>query len=181
MRDKIKNHQHARVCGQFPVCSCLLICCKSMKKIYCYNKIFQNYLCIVVLVLHLQIVLCSLGANERLIFLLEMIIQFPFKCNRVQFSIFICLSFFFRPQQVKERMFCHAIIGTSTGKERIMKVDVSAEFISPLLSFSQRDVNFCVMKVRKFDIFPCEFSRQWYLTIQDKEKPILFDIPGKRH
>ena len=45
-------------------------------------------------------------------------------------------------------MFCHAIIGTSTGKERIMKVDVSAEFISPLLSFSQRDVNFCVMKVR---------------------------------
>lgn len=46
-------------------------------------------------------------------------------------------------------MFCHAIIGTSTGKERIMKVDVSAEFISPLLSFSQRDVNFCVMKVRK--------------------------------
>ena len=46
-------------------------------------------------------------------------------------------------------MFCHAIIGTSTGKERIMKVDVSAEFISPLLSFSQREVNFCVMKVRK--------------------------------
>ena len=58
---------------------------------------------------------------------------------------------------VKERMFCHAIIGTSTGKERIMKVDVSAEFISPLLSFSQRDVNFCVMKVRKVDIFPCDF------------------------
>jgi len=50
------------------------------------------------------------------------------------------------PQTVKERMFCHAIIGTSTGKERIMKVDVSAEFISPLLSFSQRDVNFCFMK-----------------------------------
>lgn len=46
-------------------------------------------------------------------------------------------------------MFCHAIIGTSTGKERIMKVDVSAEFISPLLSFSQREVNFCVMKVRQ--------------------------------
>ena len=44
-------------------------------------------------------------------------------------------------------MFCHAIIGTSTGKERIMKVDISAEFISPLLSFSQREINFCVMKV----------------------------------
>ena len=50
-------------------------------------------------------------------------------------------------------MFCHAIIGTSTGKERIMKVDVSAEFISPLLSFSQREVNFCVMKVRKSEFF----------------------------
>ena len=45
-------------------------------------------------------------------------------------------------------MFCHAIIGTSTGKERIMKVDVSADFISPLLLFSEREVNFCVMKVR---------------------------------
>lgn len=44
-------------------------------------------------------------------------------------------------------MFCHAIIGTSTGKERIMKVDISAEFISPLLSFSQREIKFCVMKV----------------------------------
>ncbi|XP_068693384.1 hydrocephalus-inducing protein homolog [Montipora foliosa] len=51
-----------------------------------------------------------------------------------------------KPQSVKERMFCHSIIGTSTGKERIMKVDVSADFISPLLSFSQREVNFCVMK-----------------------------------
>lgn len=53
-------------------------------------------------------------------------------------------------------MFCHAIIGTSTGKERIMKVDVSAEFISPLLSFSQREVNFCVMKVRK--------TKVWFLN-----------------
>lgn len=44
-------------------------------------------------------------------------------------------------------MFCHAIIGTSTGKERIMRVDITAEFISPLLSFSQREINFCVMKV----------------------------------
>lgn len=77
------------------------------------------------------------------------------------FDMFICLLVcvyvkkkkinpfcFISPQTVKERMFCHAIIGTSTGKERILKVDVSAEFISPLLSFSQRDVNFCVMKVR---------------------------------
>ena len=64
---------------------------------------------------------------------------------------YLTLSVFNRPQKVKERMFCHAIIGTSTGKERIMKVDVSAEFISPLLSFSQREINFCVMKVRVFE------------------------------
>ena len=49
---------------------------------------------------------------------------------------------------MKERMICHAIIGSSTGKEKIMKVDISAEFISPLLEFCQREVNFCVMKVR---------------------------------
>lgn len=60
-------------------------------------------------------------------------------------------------------MFCHAIIGTSTGKERIMKVDVSAEFISPLLSFSQRDVNFCVMKVRK---------SQWVLFLRQVAVPV---------
>lgn len=59
-------------------------------------------------------------------------------------------------------MFCHAIIGTSTGKERIMKVDVSAEFISPLLSFSQRDVNFCVMKVRTTKAWLLNLS-QWIL------------------
>ena len=44
-------------------------------------------------------------------------------------------------------MICHAIIGTSTGKEKIMKVDVSADFINPLLEFSQREVEFCVLKV----------------------------------
>ena len=60
--------------------------------------------------------------------------------------------YFFSPQIVKERMFCHAIIGTSTGKERIMRVDISAEFISPLLSFSQREINFCVMKVSQLNL-----------------------------
>lgn len=46
-------------------------------------------------------------------------------------------------------MICHAIIGTSTGKEKIMKVDIMADFISPLLDFSQREVHFCVMKVSR--------------------------------
>lgn len=44
-------------------------------------------------------------------------------------------------------MICHAIIGSSTGKEKIMKVDITADFINPLLEFSEREVNFCVMKV----------------------------------
>ena len=63
-------------------------------------------------------------------------------------------------------MFCHAIIGTSTGKERIMRVDVSAEFISPLLSFSQRDVSFCVMKVRK-KRFGCSIKVIGFCTVCD--------------
>ena len=62
-------------------------------------------------------------------------------------------------------MFCHAIIGTSTGKERIMKVDVSAEFISPLLSFSLRDINFCVMKVRK-KWFACRIKIIGMVSVQ---------------
>ena len=48
-------------------------------------------------------------------------------------------------------MICHAIIGSSTGKEKIMKVDVSAEFISPLLEFSQKEVSFAVLKVMRND------------------------------
>ena len=44
-------------------------------------------------------------------------------------------------------MICHAIVGSNTGKEKIMKVDVVAEFIDPLVRFSARNINFCVMKV----------------------------------
>lgn len=46
------------------------------------------------------------------------------------------------PQYVKERMLCHAIIGRQGGKELIMRVDVSADFISPLLEFSTKSVYF---------------------------------------
>ncbi len=45
-------------------------------------------------------------------------------------------------------MICHAIVGTNTGKEKIMKVDVVAEFIEPLVQFSEKKVSFFVMKVR---------------------------------
>ncbi|XP_069113582.1 hydrocephalus-inducing protein homolog isoform X2 [Argopecten irradians] len=50
------------------------------------------------------------------------------------------------PQSVKERLLCHAIIGRQGGKELIMRVDVSADFISPLLEFSTKAVYFRVDK-----------------------------------
>ena len=52
-----------------------------------------------------------------------------------------------RPKVVKERMLCHAIIGKASGKEKIMKTDISIEFISPLLEFSTKQVMFRVDKV----------------------------------
>ncbi|XP_025115052.1 hydrocephalus-inducing protein-like isoform X4 [Pomacea canaliculata] len=50
------------------------------------------------------------------------------------------------PQSVKEQLSCHAILGRTGGKELIMKIDVSAEFISPLLEFSTKSVFFRVDK-----------------------------------
>ena len=51
------------------------------------------------------------------------------------------------PQVVKERLLCHAIIGRAGGKELIMRVPVSCEFITPLLQFSADTVSFRVDKV----------------------------------
>ena len=59
----------------------------------------------------------------------------------------LCWHVLFRPQIVREKMICHSIIGNSIGKEVIMRVNVKAEFISPLLQFSERKINFCVLKV----------------------------------
>lgn len=50
------------------------------------------------------------------------------------------------PQIVKEKMICHSIIGNSIGKEVIMRVNVKAEFISPLVNFSEKKINFCILK-----------------------------------
>ncbi|XP_033625714.1 hydrocephalus-inducing protein homolog [Asterias rubens] len=50
------------------------------------------------------------------------------------------------PKTVKERMLCHAIIGKASGKEKVMKTDISIEFISPLLDFSTKQVMFRVDK-----------------------------------
>ncbi|XP_057292027.1 hydrocephalus-inducing protein-like [Hydractinia symbiolongicarpus] len=49
-------------------------------------------------------------------------------------------------QKVKERMVCQAIVGNSTGKETIMVVDIVADFIQPLLEFSENQINFSVIK-----------------------------------
>lgn len=62
--------------------------------------------------------------------------QFFYKIN-------ICYS----GQLVQERMLCHAIIGRAGGKELIMKVDISCQFIAPLLEFSSDQVFFKVIKV----------------------------------
>lgn len=47
-----------------------------------------------------------------------------------------------REEKVNERMLCFAIIGKNPVKERIMTVDISANFISPLLDFSSQELLF---------------------------------------
>ncbi|XP_062442830.1 hydrocephalus-inducing protein homolog [Rhea pennata] len=46
----------------------------------------------------------------------------------------------------KERLLCHAIIGSKTGKKKIMQVDVTCEFIAPVLQISAREITFRVEK-----------------------------------
>ncbi|KGL84882.1 Hydrocephalus-inducing protein, partial [Tinamus guttatus] len=50
------------------------------------------------------------------------------------------------PKVVKERLLCHAVIGSKAGKKRIMQVDVTCEFIAPVLHISSRDITFRVEK-----------------------------------
>ena len=52
-----------------------------------------------------------------------------------------------RPKSVAERLVCHAIIGKNPHKERIMTVDILANFISPLTQFSTREISFTVYQV----------------------------------
>ncbi|KAM9301954.1 hydrocephalus-inducing protein homolog [Gastrophryne carolinensis] len=50
------------------------------------------------------------------------------------------------PKLVKERLLGHAIIGKQSGKERIMAVDVTCDFIAPVLHLSARKLHFYVEK-----------------------------------
>ncbi|NXS73554.1 HYDIN protein, partial [Pandion haliaetus] len=50
------------------------------------------------------------------------------------------------PQVVKERLLCHAIVGSRAGKAQIMQVDVTCEFVAPILQMSSREITFRVEK-----------------------------------
>ncbi|NWY49823.1 HYDIN protein, partial [Chionis minor] len=50
------------------------------------------------------------------------------------------------PQVVKERLLCHAVVGSKAGKARIMQVDVTCEFVAPVLQMSSREIAFRVEK-----------------------------------
>ncbi|XP_068267686.1 LOW QUALITY PROTEIN: hydrocephalus-inducing protein homolog [Nyctibius grandis] len=52
-------------------------------------------------------------------------------------------------QVVKERLLCHAGVGTkpsSQGKEKIIEVDITCEFVAPVLRMSSREITFQVEK-----------------------------------
>ncbi|XP_075290236.1 hydrocephalus-inducing protein homolog isoform X2 [Opisthocomus hoazin] len=50
------------------------------------------------------------------------------------------------PQVVTERLLCHAMVGSEARKTQIMQVDVTCEFIDPLLQMSSREITFRVEK-----------------------------------
>uniref|UniRef100_A0A8C3Q1J6 HYDIN protein n=1 Tax=Chrysolophus pictus TaxID=9089 RepID=A0A8C3Q1J6_CHRPC len=50
------------------------------------------------------------------------------------------------PRVVTERLLCHAIIGSKAGKTQIMQVDITCEFIAPVLQLSSREITFRVEK-----------------------------------
>ena len=45
------------------------------------------------------------------------------------------------------RSFFQALIGKSTSKETVFKVDLFAQFIDPFLSFSEKSLAFTILKV----------------------------------
>lgn len=50
------------------------------------------------------------------------------------------------PKQVSEHLLCHAIIGKANGKERIIRAQIRADFISPVLQLSKDRIHFRVDK-----------------------------------
>ena len=60
-------------------------------------------------------------------------------------------------QDVKEKMVCQSIIGNNAGKEKIMTVEICANFIQPLLQFSVKELSFTVVKVCS-----CNYQKENY-------------------
>ncbi|XP_060779913.1 hydrocephalus-inducing protein homolog [Neoarius graeffei] len=58
------------------------------------------------------------------------------------------------PKVVRERLVCHAIVGNQSGKECIMTVDITCQFIAPVLNISPQQLNFCVAKVPGMPLVP---------------------------
>ncbi|XP_047678536.1 hydrocephalus-inducing protein-like isoform X5 [Tachysurus fulvidraco] len=58
------------------------------------------------------------------------------------------------PRVTRERMICHAFVGNQNGKERIMTVDITCQFIAPILNISPQQLNFCVKKVPGMPLVP---------------------------
>ncbi|KAF5907639.1 hydrocephalus-inducing protein, partial [Clarias magur] len=58
------------------------------------------------------------------------------------------------PKVVKERLVCQAIVGKQNGKEHIMTVDITCQFIAPVLNISPQQLNFCVEKVPDVPLVP---------------------------
>ncbi|KAL6479129.1 hypothetical protein MHYP_G00125620 [Metynnis hypsauchen] len=58
------------------------------------------------------------------------------------------------PKVVRERLVCHAVVGHQTAKERIMTVDITCHFITPVLDMSSQQLNFCVEKVPDMSLVP---------------------------
>ncbi|KAG7333195.1 hypothetical protein KOW79_003330 [Hemibagrus wyckioides] len=58
------------------------------------------------------------------------------------------------PKVVRERLLCHAIVGNQNGKEHIMTVDITCQFIAPVLNISPQQLNFCVEKVPGMSLVP---------------------------
>uniref|UniRef100_A0A8C2T888 HYDIN axonemal central pair apparatus protein n=1 Tax=Coturnix japonica TaxID=93934 RepID=A0A8C2T888_COTJA len=59
------------------------------------------------------------------------------------------------PRVVTERLLCHAIIGSKIVKTQIMQVDVTCEFIAPVLQLSSREITFRVEKVSVWVVSSC--------------------------
>ncbi len=53
-----------------------------------------------------------------------------------------------KAQLIEELFTCQAIIGKSSGKDRIMKFKIRCEFIEPLVSFSKKEIGFRCERVR---------------------------------